>query len=129
MRKKRYAVVAPAVAVFIAAGMLLAIPQGASAGQGLSELQARKDAQYVLHRQFKGDWDYGNFKRVRCGARLSTNKRGCRVSWGIGDSSFRGTVTISDPGGQFFYYRYVIRQINQFCLATGGSNCVTVIAR
>src|SRR5687768_6233281 len=71
----------------------------AGAGQGLSELQARKDAKAVLHKYFKGAWDFGNFKRVRCGARLAVYKRRCRVSWGIGDSSYRGKITITDPGG------------------------------
>jgi hypothetical protein len=102
---------------------------GASAAQGLSELEARSLASTVLHRQFKGSWDYGNFKRVRCGARLGPTKRRCSVSWGIGDVGYRGKVTIRDPGGQFFYYRLVIRKINGFCLATGGSNCVQVIRR
>jgi hypothetical protein len=102
---------------------------GASAAQGLSELEARSLARTTLHRYFKADWDYGNFKRVRCGTRLGVNKRRCRVSWGIGDVSYRGKVTIRDPGGQFFYARLVIRKINHFCLDTGGSNCVEVISR
>jgi hypothetical protein len=129
MRKRRYAVVALGAALFIAAGMLLATPQGASAAQGLSELQARGYADRVLHRHFKGTWDYGYAQRVRCGARLTPNKRRCRVEWIIGDLSFRGTVTIRDPGGQTIYYGFVIRKINHYCLATEGSDCVQVMAQ
>ena len=114
----------------LATGLVFALLTGAaSAGQGLSELQARKDAKLVLHRYFKGDWDYGYANRVRCGARLSANKRRCRVSWIIGDLSYRGNVTINDPGGQTIYFSFVIRKINEYCLATRGSNCVQVIAR
>jgi hypothetical protein len=102
---------------------------GASAAQGLSERKARSLASTALHRQFKASWDYGNFKRLRCGTRLGVNKRRCSVSWGIGDVSYRGKVTIRYPGGQVFYYSFVIRKINQFCVAEGGSNCVKVIRR
>jgi hypothetical protein len=102
---------------------------GASAAQGLSELEARSLAKTVLHRQFKASWDYGNFKRVRCGARLGVNKRRCSVSWGIGDIGYSGKVTIRDPGGQVFYYSFMIRRTNHFCVSEGGSNCVEVIRR
>jgi hypothetical protein len=102
---------------------------GASAAQGLSELEARSLAKTVLDRQFKASWDYGNFKRVRCGARLGVNKRRCSVSWGIGDVGYSGKVTIRDPGGQVFYYSFVIRKTNFFCVSEGGSNCVEIIRR
>jgi hypothetical protein len=101
----------------------------ASAAQGLSEQEARSLASTALHKHFKATWDYGNFKTVRCGARLGVNKRRCSVSWGIGDLSYRGKVTVRDPGGQFFYARIVIRRINHFCLSEGGSNCVEIIRR
>jgi hypothetical protein len=102
---------------------------GANAAQGLSELEARSHSGAVLHREFKGSWDYGNFKRVKCGARLGVNKRRCSVSWGLGDVAYVGKVTIRDPGGQFIYNSLVIRKINYFCLATGGSNCAQIIRR
>jgi hypothetical protein len=70
-----------------------------------------------------------DFPIGRCGARLSPNKRRCSVSWGVGDVGFRGKVTIRDPGGSYFYYSFVIRRTNYYCLETGGSDCVQVIAR
>jgi hypothetical protein len=109
------------------AALFALLAGGASAA--LSEREARSLASTALHRYFKGDWDYGNFKRVRCRARLGVNKRRCSVSWGIGDVSYRGKVTIRDPGGQFFYARLGIRNTNHFCLAEGGTNCVQVIRR
>lgn len=102
---------------------------GASAAQGLSELEARSLAKTVLHRQFKASWDNGNFKRVRCGAKLGVNKRRCSVSWGIGDIGYQGKVTVSDPGGDIFYYSFSIVKTNFFCLDTGGSNCKKKITR
>jgi hypothetical protein len=115
----------------VASALVFALLTGAASAtdEGLSELEARKDAKLVLERHFKANWVYGNFKRVRCGARLSLYKRRCQVSWGIGDTAYRGKVTIRDPGGQIIYYSFVIRKINQYCQATGGTNCVKIIAR
>jgi len=72
-----------------------------SASAALSDPEARNLAKVVLHRQF----------------------------WGIGDLGYKGKVTIRDPGGQVFYYSFVIRRTNFFCASEGGSNCVEVIRR
>jgi hypothetical protein len=49
-----------------------------------------------------------------------------RVSWVIGDLSFRGRVTIwyeRDDGDVWWNYSYRITRTNEYCKATRGRRC------
>jgi len=48
------------------------------------------------------------------------------VSWGIGDLSYKGRVTMWNyiPDGEVDWdYAYTITRTNEYCAVTGGRNC------
>lgn len=70
-------------------------------------------------------WEAGYLRRIRCG-RLSRLRVRCRVSWTVGDVSYKGFVWIRRSFKADDYSdraRYRIRLTNHYCLANGDRHC------
>lgn len=90
---------------------------------------AHQRAATVLQRE-EASYQAGYARKIGCGLRLTPARIRCRVSWIVGDVSFKGTVTISNIQGQYgsddWRYRYRVEETNEYCLSTDGSGCVDV---
>ncbi len=108
------------ITTLLAAAPAVALPR-------LSYSDANYYASIALHRNFKSSFDNAYNKKVHCGRRLGYSSRKCRnVGWVIGDLSFHGWVRIwlSKAKGQVWWnYAYMIHRTDEYCLATGGSDC------
>jgi len=82
----------------------------------------------ALRRRFRGSYRAGYGKRHRC-VRASRTAFGCRLGWIVGDVVYDGRARISQRrrGQQVLWsYSWRIRQINEYCLVTGGKQCVDI---
>jgi hypothetical protein len=82
----------------------------------------------ALRRRFKASYRAGYGKRHRC-TRASRTAFGCKLGWVVGDLVYDGRARISQRrrGQQVFWsYRWRIRQINEYCLVTGGRQCTEI---
>jgi len=69
-------------------------------------------------------------RKVRCNKRVSRTRVRCGMSWFHGDLSFsgKGQIWLTEKGGSTYWnYAYRIDKTNEYCEATGGSNCVETI--
>ena len=92
----------------------------------LSSGQAWGYVAAVLDRRFSSSWSHRAGGWIKCG-RINRTRMRCRVAWGIGDSSYSGIVRVwrqhDSDGDISAFYSYRIRGLNEYCAATGGSNC------
>lgn len=87
----------------------------------LSVWTTKRYIRRVLLKEFVGAYRLGSFKRIARCQRISRVRIRCgRVSWGVGDLSYRGWVTIwyaNDQDGEFRRaYAFRIRRTNGYCL-------------
>lgn len=94
----------------------------------MSPSDAQRLARQTLAARFES-WRWGYGKRIRCATRISRTERRCKVSWGIGDAGYRGTVTpFYSHRGDPWYARYRIRMLDEYCfmvLDRSRSRCTT----
>jgi hypothetical protein len=80
----------------------------------------------VLDRRFSDSWSHRAGGWIKCG-RINRTRMRCRVAWAIGDSSYSGLVRIwrerDHNGKPQAYFSYRLRGLDEYCAATGGSNC------
>jgi len=92
----------------------------------LSSGQAWGYVATVLDRRFSSSWSHRAGGWIKCG-RINRTRMRCRVAWAIGDSSYSGIVRVwrqHDSDGEIgAFYTYRIRGLDEYCAATGGSNC------
>jgi len=72
----------------------------------------------------------GYNRRVRCNNRLSRIRIRCKMSWVIGDTSYRGTGMIwltFQEHRRHWNFAYRVARVNEYCLATGGTKCTDVV--
>jgi hypothetical protein len=80
-------------------------------------------AKVALRRKFRSNFQYGYGKRVVC-RRKASRRFTCRVSWFVGDLTFRGRVGIwTDRAVETWYYNMNIVRTNGYCRAQGRRNC------
>ena len=87
----------------------------------LSLRNAKTRVRQLLAEQFEGDWEYGYAQRVGgCKRRTVVRVRCDRVSWVIGDVSFRGSVTVwnarGSDGSGTEEGSFRIRRTNEYCV-------------
>lgn len=92
---------------------------------------ARRYVRAALERRFRGAWSFGYAHRVRgCERRSRLRVRCVRVSWVVGDLNYRGLVTVwtrrRGDGTPTWRYGYRIRQLDEYCAATGGQRCARI---
>jgi hypothetical protein len=97
----------------------------------LTFAEARSYVRTALRRKFTDAYRHGYGKQVRACARLSRTRIKCRrVSWNIGDLSYKGWVTIwlrrHANGTVWWHYAYRIKRTNWYCVDTGGRRCTKV---
>jgi len=86
----------------------------------------------ALKRRFGNSFTHGYAHRADCDQRKSRTRIKCEpVKWVIGDVSYRGWSVIwykRRPANHLVYWHYAFRivETNEYCLATGGSNCTEV---
>lgn len=95
--------------------------------------ELRSDARLALSARFDGAWDHGSGRRLRC--RKTAPLRGrCRFNWFAGDAVFSGVlrshkVVVRRAAPRSDYTRIRnrgrVRFTNEYCIVTGGSNCVS----
>lgn len=100
-----------------------------------SRRELRSDARLAISARFDGAWDGGYGRRVSC--RKTAPLRGrCSFSWFIGDAVFIGSlrsrkfvVRRGAPRSDYTRIRNRgrVKRINEYCVVTGGSNCVQYI--
>jgi hypothetical protein len=93
----------------------------------LTLTETRAYIRTALRRRFGNVYRYGYAKRIASCERRSRTRVTCRrVSWVIGDLSYKGRATIwltRENGEIYWNYAYTIKRTNEYCAATGGRNC------
>lgn len=85
----------------------------------------------ALKRRFRNSYRHGHAKRISSCKRRSRLRVRCgRVSWAIGDVSFKGWASIwyrrTRRGRPQWNYAYRIKRLNEYCRATGGHHCTKI---
>lgn len=118
------------IAVFVAAlaAPATAIAQVAPLREGEAEFFMRK----ALKREFGNTFNHGEGRSVECHDRRSNVRISCRtIAWTIGDISFSGNgriwLSVNRNGVVLWNYAFRIKRVNEYCVATGGTDCVEVI--
>jgi hypothetical protein len=95
--------------------------------------EMRSDARETLSAKFGDAYDQGYAKRLSC-TRLGRHKGRCRFSFIIGDGFYEGSFTSErrvrrrawgEPDRLEIRNRGSARLTDEYCLVTGGRNCVT----
>jgi hypothetical protein len=90
----------------------------------LSGADARDDVEGAMSNgNLSDDWLGGYGQRITGCSRLSRLRVRCRVSWIVGDATFSGHATVQRRLGLDDRVRWAIRLTNEYCLATGGTEC------
>jgi hypothetical protein len=107
-------------------------PSGAEVVPRLAVSEAKTQIRGVLRDRFGGSYTHGNGRRLEgCERRSRLRVRCRRVSWFAGDTTFQGYVTVwraavGSAGDWELDHAYRITQTNEYCVVTGGENCVRV---
>jgi hypothetical protein len=91
---------------------------------------ARRLMRTALSRDSRLGFSAGYSRRVRCNKRVSRIRLRCKISWIVGDLSMHGSgmIWITFQGGEpHWNYAYRVVRFNEYCAATGGSDCSDVI--
>jgi hypothetical protein len=84
--------------------------------------ELRRTAKAILRKRFKGAYKGGYARKHSCW-KVTRLKGRCKVSWVVGDLSYKGRMTLWVVSGDRVKYRYRIRQRNHYCIAVGGEKC------
>ena len=114
---RKYVVLIAAVAV------LGIVPSQADATQALTGPLAKHYAKKAMTHEFGNLFKYGYAKKVHDCKRISRVRMRCKISWVIGDFYFTGKITVWFRN-QYYLYDYRIKRYDEYCMATGGHNCV-----
>lgn len=77
----------------------------------------------ALHRRFGNTFDHGYARRVHCPTRVARGRVRCRISWVIGDISFKGRgaiwITYNRRGVAFWNFSYRVVRLDEYCASVG----------